>query len=211
MRQFFPGDTVQYDSDAGLIVAVVVPCPDHSADKAWAIADGVTWVRDISHGTCEGWLNTSELTLVSRPLSILTNCDTMGTSTDDTKGNKMPFNRKQAEIILAMLGIKTVAEMSNEELEAYVALRQFSSVQYVDLMMNVTGGKFIEGIKMIRHVLGLGLKEAKDLYDSLDPQHLGGLVGPIKKGMTIEDAELFINNQNPSNLLDYSYVSLSYR
>ena len=45
----------------------------------------------------------------------------------------------------------------------------------------------VEAIKTIRILTGFGLKEAKDLYDSLDPFRNGGTIGPFKLPGTFDD------------------------
>jgi len=50
-----------------------------------------------------------------------------------------------------------------------------------DVIMTAIGDKKIQVIKVVRSITGLGLKEAKALVD--------GVPGPIKEGVTKEEAE----------------------
>ncbi|UCF58187.1 MAG: 50S ribosomal protein L7/L12 [Deltaproteobacteria bacterium] len=50
-----------------------------------------------------------------------------------------------------------------------------------DVVLSAVGDKKIQVIKVVRAITGLGLKEAKALVD--------GLPGPVKEGVTKEEAE----------------------
>jgi large subunit ribosomal protein L7/L12 len=50
-----------------------------------------------------------------------------------------------------------------------------------DVVLQATGDKKIQVIKVVRAITGLGLKEAKDLVD--------GAPGPVKEGIAREEAE----------------------
>jgi large subunit ribosomal protein L7/L12 len=50
-----------------------------------------------------------------------------------------------------------------------------------DVVLTEAGGQKIQGIKVVRAVTGLGLKEAKDLVD--------GAPNPVKEGLAKEEAD----------------------
>lgn len=165
----------------------VVDCPDNMKHYRWATKDDVVWTLEGDDG-CPHWLGEHELTLVSRPLPKTAIRATMGTSTD--KGTNMNINRATASTILDMLENRKISNTSDEQLAAIVALRSIVAARFVNVFVNVNvGASFVDGIKTIRSVTGLGLKEAKDLYEQFDPHHDGGLVGPIITGIEIEEAE----------------------
>ena len=172
----------------------VVDCPDTMKHYRWATKDDVVWTLEGDDG-CPHWLGEHELTLVSRPLPKTAIRATMGTSTD--KGTNMNINRATASTILTMLEDRSISNITDDQLEAILALRKIANKQYVDLFINVAStSNFVEGIKMIRAVAGLGLKDAKDLYEHFDPRHNGGLVGPILHGVEIEEAEHLLAKYN---------------
>lgn len=93
------------------------------------------------------------------------------------------FTATHATTLLAMLNDNRIGDMGTDQINAVLALRAVVAAQFFDVDINVPDSKFVEGIKMIRIITGLGLKEAKDMYDRLDPQRNCGRVGPIVVGV----------------------------
>lgn len=109
----------------------------------------------------------------------------------------MNINRTTASTILTMLEDRSISNIPDDQLEAILALRKIANTRYVDLFVNVVSApSFVEGIKMIRAVTGLGLRDAKDLYERFDPRHNGGLIGPILRDVEIEEAEHLLAKYN---------------
>lgn len=102
----------------------------------------------------------------------------------------MPFTPANAVTILNLLGGRNIAELSDGEVTAYMALRQFAASNTVNIYILVQPGQKIDGIKAIRYITEFGLKEAKDLYERLDPHNRGGQIGPIAYNVDREAAEM---------------------
>lgn len=197
MSKFSVGDVVSYDGYGEERTTVtIVPCPEEFQMDQWATRDEVVWTMELGDPYAHPcWMFVAELEsshnllteMVTKALTTPPNCDTMVTSTDER--HKMNFSTIHAATILNMLDGKVIGNLTSDELTAYLALREYTQTQFVDISMNVPPNKVIDGIKMIRAVTGLGLKEAKDMYDRLDPRRAGGLLGPIARNVSREAAD----------------------
>lgn len=104
----------------------------------------------------------------------------------------MDLNRAETLALVEMLGTITLDQINTPVKRALVSklfdVSQSSSNAVV--LSNVAAKDAVGAIKTIRGLTGLGLKEAKDLYDSVDPLRMGGTLGPIAlpKGRSFDDA-----------------------
>lgn len=105
----------------------------------------------------------------------------------------MELNRAETLALIEMLGTITLDQINTPIKRALVSKlfdeSQSSSINAV-IMSNVPAKDAVGAIKTIRGLTGMGLKEAKDLYDSIDPERLGGTLGPINlpKGRSFDAA-----------------------
>lgn len=95
---------------------------------------------------------------------------------------KITINSKQAELLLGVIGYSNVSATSTEMLELILKLRK-ATVDVADgykMYLHCEANKPVAAIKALRtafyECLGvhLGLKQAKDMYDCMDPCRNGG-------------------------------------
>src|SRR3954467_3461989 len=78
-------------------------------------------------------------------------------------------------------GITAAAPVAAAAAGAPAAAEEAEEKTAFDVVLNAAGGQKIQGIKVVRAVTGLGLKEAKDLVDSAPK--------PVKEGVNQEEAD----------------------
>ena len=88
------------------------------------------------------------------------------------------------ERLIKYFSDRTVAELVESDMfDVVTALMGYvntTTTFNIDISYSSNGSvQWIDGIKILRILTGLGLKEAKDLYETRDPSHLGGTVGPF--------------------------------
>lgn len=108
----------------------------------------------------------------------------------------MIISRSGARNILAMMGSIDVSTLNTRDKRALFAELLTTADEGADaiMMKNCPANNPVECIKVIRGFTGLGLKEAKDLLDSLDPHRLGGTIGPIPISTSFDEAVQNLSN-----------------
>lgn len=102
----------------------------------------------------------------------------------------MEITRNEARAILTMMGTVDISTLNSKLSRGALAKLLTTADDDADavVLKNCPANSPVDCIKVIRGVTGLGLKEAKDLLDTLDPHRIGGTIGPIPITTTYDQA-----------------------
>jgi hypothetical protein len=110
----------------------------------------------------------------------------------------MKLNNSQITALVNYLGELTARDLERAHLlDVFTDLVNFDDETGVFIVMSKEG-PMIEAIKTIRIVTGLGLKDAKDLFLTLNPNSSAGTFGPLIKFATYKEASDYVEATNPS-------------
>lgn len=94
----------------------------------------------------------------------------------------MQLTRNEAVALLSIINpTMEIGEMSPAALLAYATVREVADKpEMVSLHIKCFhDNSYVASIKLLRAISGMGLKEAKDVVDRLNPTHERGVFGPV--------------------------------
>ena len=105
----------------------------------------------------------------------------------------MQLTRNEAVALLSIINpTMEIGRVSSEALAVYAAVREVADTP---AMANLHikcfhDNSYVASIKLLRAISGMGLKEARDVVDRLNPTHERGVFGPVMTTTTERAQEL---------------------
>ena len=100
----------------------------------------------------------------------------------------------QVNALVAYLGELAARDLQRANLlDVFAALVNYSGETGIVLVCEADHSP-IEAIKAIRIITNCGLREAKDMWDNLNPTRVAGMFGPIVKCATFDEASEYASN-----------------
>lgn len=107
----------------------------------------------------------------------------------------MNLTKEQAKRLYKVFQDNTLRELERLNiLDIVLMARKEKTKERWGIFFEQMEGQAVEGIKLIRTMLGYGLREAKDLYDKHNPERKAGKFGPFHTLETREQATEIAEN-----------------